>query len=34
MEGKYDPRWGRIFWVFVILVVLSLAMTFLNSYFE
>jgi hypothetical protein len=33
MANKYHPKWGKIFWAFIILVVVSLAVTFLNNHF-
>jgi len=33
MANSYDPKWGRIFWAFIILVVLSFAVTLLNNHF-
>jgi hypothetical protein len=33
MVSGYDPKWGRIFWVFVALVVLSVVVRFLRRYF-
>jgi hypothetical protein len=32
MSSQYDPKWGKIFWVFVALVILSVAVALLRSH--